>query len=148
MKATETSTSIPVTTSVGTSANGAPQGLTPLAAQFVLKLDSYASLPFGWNSYQAPAPSAVAIRNAKALVISTIADSVVPERVEPSAMGGVGITFANDHREAVIEFYNDGTAHALLSDDASGEMQTQPVSPTPDGYVRLINSVRKYLHGE
>jgi len=111
-------------------------------------LDALKDLKDGWNSYSAPAPNPVAIENAKALVKETERLGTTPERVEPSAMGGVGVTFASGHREIVIEFYNRGTAHALFSDDATGDMQTQAVSTDRDGYRRVIGEVRKYLYGE
>jgi hypothetical protein len=117
-------------------------------APLLTKLDSYALLPDRWNGYRAPAPCVVAIRHAKALTAETNRLALTPERVEPSAMGGVGVTFEAGPREVVVEFYNNGTAHALFSDDATGEMDTRSVSLSPNGYRELINSVRKYLHGE
>jgi len=128
--------------------NGAEEALTEKSVHFLTELDSYTSLPMSWNGYSAPVPSIVAIRNAKALVIESNRTSVPPQRVEPSAMGGVGITFAADPREVVVEFYNDGTAHALFSDDATGEMHTKSVSLDPSGYEEQVKDIRKYLHGE
>jgi hypothetical protein len=88
----------------------------------------------------------VAIENAKVLVKQAYANDSIPERVESSAMGGVGVTFSSGNREVVVEFYNNGTAHALFSDDATQEMDTQPVSPHTDGYRVLIEEVRRYLY--
>ena len=113
------------------------------------ELDSLKDLQDGWNSYSAPAPYSVAIENAKAMVIEAYKLGTDPERVEPSAMGGVGVTFwAGNNREAAIEFYNDGTAHALLSDDATGDMHTQAVPTDRDEYRGIISEIRKYLYGE
>ena len=107
-----------------------------------------AKLEIGWNSYSAPAPSQVAIENAKVLVEEAVRLGTALECVEPSAIGGVGITFSSGHREVVIEFYNKGTAHALFSDDANGDMRTQAVPTNRDGYVAILGEVRKYLYGE
>src|SRR5262249_2590251 len=97
-------------------------------------LDELKDLGDGWDSYSPPAPSSVAIANARALVQEAGGLNTAPERVEPSAMGGVGVTFASGLREVVIEFYNKGTAHALFSDDATGDMRTQPVPTDASGY--------------
>jgi hypothetical protein len=112
------------------------------------KLDALKRLKDGWDSYSAPAPSTAAIDNAKALCDQANRLGTSPDRVEPSAMGGVGMTFCLGNREAVIEFYNNGTAQALFADDSTGEMHTQAIPTTAAGYRRLINDVRKHLHGE
>jgi hypothetical protein len=111
-------------------------------------LDSLNNLKDGWDSYSAPAPSRVAIENAKALAREAETLGMALERAEPSAIGGVGITFASGQREVVIEFYNNGTAHALVSDDETADMSTQAVPANPDGYQAVLGEVRKYLYGE
>ncbi len=116
--------------------------------ELLAELDALKKLPDGWDSYAAPAPRPAAVKNAKALVIEAGKLGVGPERVEPSAMGGVGVTFSAGRREVVVEFYNNGTAHALFSDDATGDMNTQAVSTTRDGRGGIIGEVRKYLYGE
>jgi hypothetical protein len=60
----------------------------------------------------------------------------------------VGVTFSAGRREVVVEFYNNGTAHALFSDDATGDMSTRAVPTTRDGYRGIIGEIRKHLHGE
>jgi hypothetical protein len=112
------------------------------------KLAGLRELKDDWDSYSAPCPSPLAIENAKALVGEANKLSTRPEQVEPSAIGGVGVTFSANCREVVIEFYNKGTAHALFSDDSTGEMSTRAVSTDPDGYQTFIGEVRKYLYGE
>src|SRR5260370_42655951 len=91
-------------------------------------LDAISLLPHGWDSYSAPAPSIVAVQNAKALVNEADRIGMLPIRVEPSAMGGVGVRFSKGDREAVVEFYNKGSAHALFADDVTGDTRTEPVS--------------------
>ncbi len=93
------------------------------------------------------APSSTAIQNAKDLVTKADDEEVYPEHVEPSAMGGAGVTFASGEREVVVEFYNNGKAHALFADDESGDMNTKPVATNGDGYRKLLYEVRAYLNG-
>jgi hypothetical protein len=112
------------------------------------KLDDCRLLEVGWDSYSAPAPSAMAVENAKALVKDSENLGTVPDRVEPSAMGGIGLTFAVGNREVAIEFYNKGTAHALFSDATTGMMHTQAVQTDPDGRRGIIREVQKYLYAE
>lgn len=123
---------------------------TPLraAAELMLRLEEMRALRDNWNSYSAPAPTAAAIENAKLLVAAARTDGTIPERVEPSAMGGVGVTFARGDREAVVEFYNDGTAHALFADNKTEEMDTRPVTPTAAGFTAFLVEVRTYLHAQ
>jgi hypothetical protein len=117
-------------------------------SSFCDSLDALKTLEDGWDSYSAPAPSHAAIENAKALANEADTLHTTPERVEPSAMGGVGVTFSAGEREVVIEFYNSGTAHALFSDEATGDMRTQAVATDASGYRSFIGEVRKYLYGE
>jgi predicted DNA-binding antitoxin AbrB/MazE fold protein len=114
-------------------------------AGWVRKLDAFGRLENGWDSYRAPAPSTLAIQKAKALVLEAKKRQSVLERVEPSAMGGVGVTFAAGNREVVVEFYNNGTAHVLYADDVTGDMRTEPVSTDPAGYRELIDKAQEYL---
>ena len=119
-----------------------------IPSPWLAELDSLKNLSEGWDSYSAPAPNTMAVENAKALVKEADKSDTSPERVEPSATGGIGVTFSTAGREVVIEFYNPGTAHALFSDDATGEMKTLAVSIGRDGYRKVIGEVRKYLYGE
>jgi hypothetical protein len=119
-----------------------------MPSQWLAELDALKDFSDGWDSYSAPAPSQTAIDNAKSLVNVAIKLGVTPEHVEPSAMGGTGVTFSTGSRDVVIEFYNNGTAHALFSDEVTGAMNTLAVTTSQDGYRRVIGEVRKYLYGE
>ena len=134
------------------SANVPKKGQSPATSarsdELLAELDALKKLQHGWDSYSAPAPSRTAIKNAKALVVEAVKLGAEPERVEPSAMGGVGVTFSAGRREVVVEFYNNGTAHALFSNDATVDMSTRAVSTTREGRCGLIGEVRNHLHGE
>jgi hypothetical protein len=114
---------------------------------WLVRLNSFAELEAGWNSYSAPAPSAIAIDHAKQFLGVAHRQDTPPERLEPSAMGGVGATFTSGDREVVVEFYNSGTAHALFSDDSTDAMETRPVSTDERGFSLFHDEVRAYLHG-
>jgi hypothetical protein len=111
-------------------------------------LEALKTLPHGWNSYSAPAPNPVAVENAKALVLECRRWNIEPEHVGPSAMGGVGVTFSAGDREVVVEFYNDGAAHALFADDATEDMNTRSVKTNLKGYREIVREARTYINGE
>jgi hypothetical protein len=113
-------------------------------SSLIVKLDSFSRFEPGWSGYSAAAPSALAIENAKALIKDAQADDILPDRVEPSATGGVGVTFSMTNREVVVEFYNNGTAHALFADNANEELATRPVSPSTADYRGFLDEVRKF----
>lgn len=62
-------------------------------------------------------------------------------------MGGVAVTFSQLGREVVVEFYNNGTAHSLFSDESTEEMVTRPVHNTADEHRAVLAAARKYLTG-
>ncbi len=101
----------------------------------------------GWNSYSAHPPTPAAIGNAKALLTLASDAGIIPERIEASAMGGVGVTFTAGSREVAVEFYNAGNAHALFSDNETEALDTAPVTFGVEGYNRLLQQVRRYLYG-
>lgn len=110
-------------------------------------LNSLGKLEPGWNSYSAPAPSILAIEHTRLFLGIAHHQDVPLDQVEPSAMGGVGMTFTRGDREVVVEFYNSGTAHALFSDDSTDAMETRSVSTDASGYTTFLEEVRAYLHG-
>lgn len=112
------------------------------------KIVALGRLEKGWNGYRAPAPASVAVGNAKDLFEAACVRDIMPERVDASAMGGVGMTFTTGDREVVAELYNNGTAHALFADSTTEEMDTRPISPTAEGYDAFLDEVRRYLYGQ
>ena len=128
----------------------APSAMDPenTSAALLAALDAMAGLADGWNSYSAPPPAAIAIENAKTLVAFASALGSPPERVEPSAMGGVEVRFEAGTREVSIEFYNGGTAHALFVDHQTRDMSTAPVTTTSDGYRAILTAAERYLRAK
>ena len=92
------------------------------------KLHGFARLETGWNGSNAEAPSALAITTAEQFLNSC--PNWPPARIEPSAMGGVGITYRTGERRVYVEVYNDARIHALFSDRSGGElkMRTKPLT--------------------
>ena len=75
-------------------------------------LDSLTRLKDGWNGNAAPAPSDLAIDNARRFC----SWALDPHRIAPSAVGGVSLTYKRGDRRAYVEFDNDGAACVLYDD--------------------------------
>jgi hypothetical protein len=118
-----------------------------LRAELLGRVSELRKLKTGWNSYSAAPPAPVAMDNAKIMLTLAFAADIIPERIEPSAMGGVGVTFTAGSREVAVEFYNAGNTHALLSDSATELLDTMPVPTGVAGYSKLLQDIRRYLYG-
>lgn len=114
------------------------------------RLGAMRSLEKNWDSYGADPPSGLAVRNAAALCEAAVQCGVEPRAVLPSAMGGIGVSFAGSVPGAEVwcELYNRGTAHALFH-DGSGDFDsatTRPVNPAD--FVEFVAWVRRRLRGD
>lgn len=108
-------------------------------------LETYSKLTTGWDGYSARPPEKTAIVSAK-LFLSQLAESDrAPDRIKPSVVGGIGITFKLGQRKCYVEFYNNGTVYALFADGQS-EPETCQVPPTAQNYKILIKAIQGYLN--
>ena len=57
-----------------------------------------------------------------------------PDRLKPSVVGGIGVTFKINDRKCYVEFYNNGTVYALFSDGLS-DPETYQIRPTAQDYL-------------
>jgi len=109
------------------------------------RLDSLSDLGDGWNSYAAPRPSHEAISNAREFLNVLLAARLMPNRVRPSSIGGVGITFRSGVRKVYVEFLNNGHTHVLFSDGV-GEPEVRESGGSHHDYLTLIAETRNYLN--
>jgi hypothetical protein len=117
-------------------------------AKWLRSLEKLSTLVDGWNGQGAPAPSPKAIHFAQQLIEALVNDGQPPTRVAASALGGVGITRQAGSRRTYIEFYNDGTACALFSDDLQDENERVIGVPSQEsgGFEQLLSSMKAYLN--
>lgn len=116
------------------------------------KLDEMLNLEDGWNSYKAPAPSPIAVQNARVFLAELEKQNFLsPRRVMPSAVGGVGVTLG-EVRHVYVEFYNQGQICALFADDDTETCHTKVINGMMghdqvmiNGFVTLIEEAKKYL---
>src|SRR5580658_10594043 len=71
------------------------------------ELERVSRLQDGWDSYHASAPSQGAIDIARQLLRLLRAAMLPPNRVVPSAEGGIGICFVDADKYADFEIFND-----------------------------------------
>jgi hypothetical protein len=113
--------------------------------RWVGKLESLHRLPGGWNGYDSPAPSGLAIGLARSFISGLLKHASAPSRLAPSAVGGVGVTRRHQGRKVYVEFFNDGQVIALFSDEVS-EPRTKRVEPGYRSFQELIGEMRDYLN--
>ena len=111
------------------------------------KLDGLSLLTDGWNGYNAIAPAAAAISNARHFLKVLQSKSIVPQRLAPSAVGGVAITSRRHDRKVVVEFFNNGLISGLFADDAAETLDTKKISNTSVDFDGLVSDIQDYLNG-
>jgi len=109
------------------------------------KLASFSSLEEGWDGYAAVPPSKLSCENAREFVEVLSLAKLFPDRCKPSVVGGVGVTLKNGCRKVYVEFYNNGSAHALKS-DGTDEPLTERVGTGYSHYLRFIQASVDYLN--
>ena len=84
------------------------------------RLASFANLKRGWDSYDADPPSYDARIGAWGFLHELKNHKIIPAKLNPSVVGGVGFTFRlkpDAKRWAYVEFRNTGNAHVAWSLD-------------------------------
>lgn len=104
-----------------------------------MDIDDYANLKPGWDSYNAPPISQVAIYKAKKLLEYLKTENLTPTRIRPSVVGAVGITF---HFTAdyyiYIEIYNKGHILCAVMDDFIKRLDITQIE-TYEQIAKIIN---------
>ncbi len=111
------------------------------------QLDALAGLKSGWDGYDADVPSTVVIGEARKVLRSLQNQLATPDKVGPSAEGGVAITFRSPgDRRVQIEILNNGERFAHLY-DLHGNSNTNdwPEIDIDVNFESLLIPVRAYL---
>ncbi len=123
------------------------QELEPDWINLLHKLYGFLDLQEGWNGYAASPPNVKAVCSASTAFIVLQALQRLPDRLAPSAVGGVGITYRNGMRKAYLECYNSGQVVLLLSDAEAEQVTTHKINPTQEGFSQLPSKIKDYLDG-
>lgn len=101
----------------------------------------------GWDSYDAPRPSSLALTMAWQVFATLREEALLPDRILPSAEGGVAFIFSSlGDRRATIENLNNGEDFLLLY-DTQGSTKTLEWNwryGVPENEVRAL---REHLKG-
>jgi hypothetical protein len=82
----------------------------------VHELEALRDLVPGWNGYRAEPPGPLALTAARQALESLSILASLPERVIPSAEGGIALVFSTDPLYTALEIFNDGEILASFSD--------------------------------
>ena len=108
------------------------------------QLESSAGVSANWDSYGAEAPSAVAITNARRVLVRLESRSLLPARIVPSAEGGIGFCFLEEDKYADIECLNSNETLAVKY-----RGQEQPdvweIGSSDDSLLEAIERIRVHL---
>ena len=108
-----------------------------------MTLDQMRRVHNNWDSYGAPAPNRVAIQAAQRVLDALQHAGLKPDRIVPSAEGGVGIVFFRGDRYADFECFNDGGVLIGMSDRTGNPIvrevrPDQPIGPEIERVRRFI----------
>ena len=107
----------------------------------IRNLKGLTALELDWNTYGAPAPNKIAVENAtNALRLFSKVD-VRPDRVAPSAEGGIAISFFEGERYSDIECFNSGEIAAIVSDATNREVWEVAESELQTSLERIVEYV-------
>ena len=118
-----------------------------LPASLRKQVEGFLDLHEGWNGYGAPAPNHAAVAGASSALAALQDMLPAPDRVAPSAVGGVGVTYRRGARKAYVECYNSGQIVLLLSDSQAEQLQTCKVDASAGGLANLPNVIKEFLDG-
>jgi hypothetical protein len=104
-------------------------------------------VPDDWNAYGSPSPSKQSIEFARSILNSLWGESLLPDRVLPSADGGVAFVFRSDsENRAVIESLNEDETCLLLY-DRQGNSKTLTWSDDAAEKRELFRLLQLHLEG-
>ena len=109
-------------------------------------VEDLTNLTGDWNSYGSPAPSTESVESTRPILRALRSKLLEPDRVLPSADGGVALTFISDTiSRAAIEALNSGEAYVLLYDlDGKSETIEWPESDV-SAQIELVGRLAFHL---
>ena len=107
-------------------------------------LASTASLVEGWDHNGSEAPTDLARQLSMGILRVLEQSNLVPNHLGPSAEGGIGLTFVNGVKRAVIEIYNNGEMAAVTFSDYYSP-EAWEFKADQNETLNTIQKVRVYL---
>lgn len=104
-------------------------------------------VPDNWNAYGSPSPSKRSIEFARTILYSLLSETLLPDRVLPSADGGVAFVFRSEtDNRAAIETLNEDETYVLLY-DRQGNSKTLTWSDAASEKSELFRQLQLHLKG-
>jgi len=108
------------------------------------RIHEFKSLPIDWNGLGSEPPTYSASAQAAMVLFALASESLRPERVAPSADGGVGITLRRSGKFASIESLNSGEI-VVLTSDGTGNPRAWEIDASDAGFRATAQTLREYF---
>ncbi len=115
-------------------------------APFLGRLSRLRELQSDWNGYGAPPPNERALAQARGMLHLLHDEDLPPSGLGPSPDGGVTISFFQDKKMAVFEFFNTGEIVYALS-SGPGQTVVEELQSDWDQLGSAIEALRWRLRG-
>ena len=107
------------------------------------RLNSFKELKEDWDSYNASPPNDLATAHARYFLYYLMENGREPNKLNPSAFGGIGFTFSNGDKNVYVEFGNTGSCYVGFYD--GDKPIVDEVDQNDRGFKQLIKQVDNYL---
>jgi len=107
-------------------------------------LETHTNLTDNWDSYGAEKPSTSSLNAAAGFLRKLRNESFMPDRIIPSAEGGVAIYFNRDTKTAYVEYRNSGDVILAMYDDRSDPLILELTNTDADEH-RALHLIRHYI---
>jgi hypothetical protein len=117
--------------------------------KFQARITALSLIKDNWNSHGSEAPSEKSINDAYKVLSSLRNHLLLPERVLPSAEGGVSFTFVSDKPcRGAIEVLNTGESYLLLYDLQGNSYVSEWPTEATSAQDALLDMLRTHLRSE
>ena len=111
------------------------------------RLEAIRQLPPNWNGRQWERPNPTALYWASVVVALLGTQNEKPDKIKPSADGGVAVCFSRGTRYTDVECFNRGTIVTLLMDRVSGIRDVASIRADRRALGLELDRMARFLHG-
>jgi hypothetical protein len=111
-------------------------------------LPSMKSIEPHWNVEQSPVPNDIAVNGAMNILEAIRLSSALPEKVQPSAEGGVAIVYVGAGiNRAIIEALNNNETYVLFYDTNGHAVTVDWPNQNRDAQREIVTKLETFLRG-
>jgi hypothetical protein len=108
----------------------------------IRELDQLAKLSSDWNGYGAEAPNITALSQGRLVLDELNKISLKPDRILPSAVGGVSLCFFGSKKYGEVECYNTGETVAIIKNTSTNWRSIWEVVSMSEAVKRIDEFLR------